>query len=56
VQAGLDELVLVTMPGLPAAAFYEHLGWERVGDRRSQSGEDFVQYRLSMVSRGQDPP
>lgn len=51
VQAKLDELVLVTMPGLSAAAFYEHLGWERVGDRRSRSGEDFVQYRLFVATR-----
>ena len=45
-HAGLDELVLVTPPDLAAGTFYEHLGWERVGDLKSRSGEEFVRYHL----------
>ncbi|MGC8626705.1 MAG: GNAT family N-acetyltransferase [Acidimicrobiales bacterium] len=46
--AGLDELVLVTPPDLPARQFYEHLGWQESGELRSRSGEVFVRYRLSL--------
>jgi ribosomal protein S18 acetylase RimI-like enzyme len=51
-QAKLDELVLVTLPHLPAVAFYEHLGWQRVGERTSRSGEQFVQYHLPLKANG----
>jgi predicted N-acetyltransferase YhbS len=47
-EAGLDELVLVTPPGLPAGAFYEHLGWKRDGTLESRSGEPFVRFRLPL--------
>lgn len=45
---GIDELVLVTPPGLAAGAFYEHLGWKRSGTLTSRSGEGFVRYRLPL--------
>lgn len=44
-QAGLDELVLVTPPALSAQGFYEHLGWQKAGEMRSRSGEHFSRYR-----------
>ncbi|HVC69234.1 MAG TPA: GNAT family N-acetyltransferase [Acidimicrobiales bacterium] len=47
-HAGLDELVLVTPPDLAAGEFYEHLGWERVGELTSRSGEEFIRYHLSL--------
>lgn len=46
--AGLDELVLVTPPDLAATSFYEHLGWQRVGELTSQSGEQFLRYRFDL--------
>lgn len=46
--SGLDELVLVTPPGLTAAGLYEHLGWRCTGELTSRSGEDFVGYRLPL--------
>lgn len=45
VQAGLDELELVTPPALSAQGFYEHLGWHRAGEVLSRSGEHFSRYR-----------
>lgn len=45
-QAGLDELVLVTPPDLPAGRFYQRLGWTESGRVTSRSGEIFVRYRL----------
>jgi GNAT superfamily N-acetyltransferase len=46
--SGLDELVLVTPPDLPARQFYEHLGWQDCGEVRSRSGEVFVRYRVTL--------
>lgn len=45
---GLDELVLVTPPDMGAARFYEHLGWQQIGELTSRSGEPFLRYRLSL--------
>lgn len=42
--AGRD-LMLVTLPGLPAQHFYERLGWVADGEMTSRSGEVFVRYR-----------
>lgn len=47
-RAGLGELVLVTPPDLAAIGFYEHLGWQRVGELTSQSGEQFFRYRFDL--------
>jgi GNAT superfamily N-acetyltransferase len=47
-RARIDELVLVAMPELPSASFYEHLGWRRVGVKRSRSGESFIEFRLEV--------
>ena len=53
--SGLDELVLVTPPGLAASGLYEHLGWHRTGDLTSRSGEEFVGYRLLLRPRNPPP-
>lgn len=45
---GLDELVLVTLVGLGAKGFYEHLGWEPGGTVVSRSGEHFFRYILKL--------
>jgi GNAT superfamily N-acetyltransferase len=47
-RAGLSEMVLVTPPDLAATTFYEHLGWHRVGELTSQSGEQFFRYRFDL--------
>lgn len=47
-DAGLDELVLVTLPELPAGAFYRRLGWLPNGSMTSGSGERFDRYRLPL--------
>jgi GNAT superfamily N-acetyltransferase len=53
--AGLDELVLVTPPGLSETGLYERLGWHRTGDLTSRSGEEFVGYRLLLRPRNPPP-
>jgi len=47
-RSGLGEMVLVTPPDLAATTFYEHLGWQRVGELTSQSGEQFFRYRFDL--------
>ena len=47
-RSGLGEMVLVTPPDLAATTFYEHLGWQRVGEVTSQSGEQFFRYRFDL--------
>lgn len=47
-DAGLDELVLVTLPELPAGAFYQRVGWQPDGNMTSGSGEHFDRYRLPL--------
>lgn len=47
-QSGLDDLVLVTLPGLAAGGFYERLGWSADGAVTSRSGEQFVRYRYRL--------
>lgn len=47
-DAGLDELVLVTLPELPAGAFYRRVGWQPDGTMTSRSGEQFDRYRLPL--------
>jgi GNAT superfamily N-acetyltransferase len=47
-RARINELVVVAMPELPSASFYEHLGWRRVGVKRSRSGESFIEFRLEV--------
>jgi len=47
-DAGLDELVLVTLPELPAGAFYRRVGWLPDGSMTSGSGVRFERYRLPL--------
>jgi len=47
-EAGVQELMLVTPPDMEARHFYERLGWRADGAMRSQSGEDFLRYRLKL--------
>lgn len=45
-RAGVVELTLVTPPDMEARHFYERLGWRAEGAMRSQSGEEFLRFRL----------
>lgn len=47
-RAGLDEVVLVTLPDDRARGFYERLGWWADGAVSSRSGEAFVRYRYPL--------
>lgn len=47
-RAGVQELVLVTPPDMDARHFYERLGWRAEGAMRSQSGEEFLRFRLRL--------
>ena len=49
---GVDELVLVTPPDLPAQNFYGRLGWKSEGTMRSRSGESFLRFRLVIGDGG----
>ena len=45
-RAGVVEFTLVTPPDMEARHFYERLGWRADGAMRSQSGEEFLRFRL----------
>jgi GNAT superfamily N-acetyltransferase len=48
VQAGVQELELVTVPGRSGSgAFYERLGWSYTEERTSRGGERFSLYQLT---------
>jgi GNAT superfamily N-acetyltransferase len=49
--AGLDEVVLVTLPDDSARRFYERLGWWADGAVSSRSGEAFVRDRYPLRGR-----
>ncbi|MHB8378916.1 MAG: GNAT family N-acetyltransferase [Acidimicrobiales bacterium] len=49
---GVDELVLVTPPDLPARNFYERLGWRTEGTMTSRSDEEFLRFRLVIGEKG----
>ncbi len=50
-QAGAQRMELVTLAGdAGAAAFYSHLGWERVPGVLVRSGEHFLRYRLELAT------
>jgi len=49
---GVDELVLVTPPDLPAQDFYERLGWKSEGSMTSRSDERFLRFRLVISDGG----
>ena len=51
-SAGVDELVLVTPPDLPARDFYERLGWQLEGTMTSRSDESFLRFRLPIGEKG----
>lgn len=53
--AGLQELVLVTPPGLDSRHFYEHLGWEATGQVTSRSGEHFIRFTRRLGARAGAP-
>ena len=46
--ARVHELTLVTPPDMAARHFYERLGWRPDGEMRSQSGEEFLRFRLRL--------
>lgn len=54
--AEVAELVLVTPPDLDARQFYEHLGWETVGDMTSRSGEEFIRFRRALPNPQAETP
>ncbi|NNN00804.1 MAG: GNAT family N-acetyltransferase [Acidimicrobiaceae bacterium] len=47
-EAGVQELTLVTPPDMDARHFYERLGWFQEGSMQSQSGEEFLKFRLHL--------
>lgn len=51
-SSGVNELVLVTPPDLPARIFYERLGWHSEGTMTSRSGESFLRFRLVIGGEG----
>jgi|GEM_PF-1155648 len=52
-EAGLGQVVLVTLPEDASNGFYLHLGWEPYGEVTSRSGEHFTRFRWVFSRRGE---